>query len=92
MKPQEFDLEEQELLESYERDEWKPVVNLQEELQQYQVYAAATIKRNRLVSIDLSPEDFAEIQQKAIEKGIPYQTLISNIVHQFAAGRLVEQA
>ncbi|MGH7596214.1 MAG: antitoxin [bacterium] len=91
MKPQEFDLEEQELLESYERDEWKHIANLQEELQHYQAYAAATIRRNRLVSINLSPEDFEEIQQKAMEKGISYQALLSNIVHQFAAGRLVEQ-
>jgi predicted DNA binding CopG/RHH family protein len=91
MKPQEFDLEEQELLESYEREEWKPIANLQEELEHYQAYAAATIRRNRLVSIDLSPEDFQEIQQQAMERGIPFQTLLSNIVHQFAAGRLVEQ-
>ena len=92
MKPQEFDVDEQELLESYEREEWRPIANLQDELQRYRAYAAATIQKNRLVSIGLSPEDFVEIQQKAMEKGIPYQTLIANIVHQFAAGRLVENS
>lgn len=92
MKPQEFDVDEQELLESYEREEWRPIANLQDELQRYRAYAAATIQKNRLVSIGLSPEDFIEIQQKAMEKGIPYQTLIANIVHQFAAGRLVENS
>jgi len=91
MNLQEFDVDEQELLESYEREEWRPIANLKDELQHYQAYATATIQKNRLVSIGLSPEDFVEIQQKALEKGIPYQTLISNIVHQFAAGRLVEQ-
>jgi len=91
MKPQEFDIDEQELLESYEREEWQPIANLKDELQHYQAYATATIQKNRLVSIGLSPEDFVEIQQKAMEKGIPYQTLIANVVHQFAAGRLVEQ-
>ena len=90
MTPKEFDLDEQELLESYERDEWHSVGNLADELRSYQTFAKATIKKNRLVSIDLSPEDIAEIEQKAIEKGIPYQVLIANIVHQFAAGRLVE--
>jgi len=44
------------------------------------------------MSIGLSPDDFVEIQQKAMEKGISYQTLIANIVHQFAAGRLVENS
>lgn len=92
MKPQEFDVDEQELLESYEREEWRPIANLQDELQRYRAYAAATIQKNRLVSIGLSPEDFIGIQQKAMEQGIPYQTLIANIVHQFAAGRLVENS
>ncbi|MGH7452556.1 MAG: hypothetical protein ACRENG_14510 [bacterium] len=91
MKSPILDVEEQELLESYEREEWQPVASLEDELRNYQAYATATIRKNRLVSIDLSPEDFEEIQQKAMEKGIPYQTLIANIVHQFAAGRLVEQ-
>jgi predicted DNA binding CopG/RHH family protein len=92
MKPQEFDVDEQELLESYEREKRQPIVNLKDELQHYQAYATATIQKNRFVSIGLSPEDFVEIQQKAMEKGIPYQTLIANIVHQFAAGRLVENS
>ncbi len=92
MKPQEFDLEEQEVVESYEREEWQPIANLEDELKHYQAYAVATLKTLRFVSIGLSPEDFDEIQQKAIEKGVPYQTLIANIVHQFAIGRLVEQA
>jgi len=92
MKPQEFDIDEQELLESYDREEWQPMANLKEELQHYQAYATATIQKDRLVSIGLSPEDFVEIQQKAIEKGIPYQTLIANIVHQFVAGRLVDNS
>lgn len=82
----------QEVLESYECEKWRPIANLKDELQRYQSYAMATIQKNRLVSIGLSPEDFVEIQQKALEKGIPYQTLIANIVHQFAAGQLVEQA
>ncbi|MDZ7292055.1 MAG: hypothetical protein ONB44_05860 [candidate division KSB1 bacterium] len=79
-------------MESYEREEWQPIANLQDELQHHQAYAMATIQKNRLVSIGLSPEDFQEIQRKAMEKGIPYHTLIANIVHQFAAGRLIEQA
>lgn len=91
MKPQVFEADEQELVESYEREEWRPIANLEDELQHYQDYAAATMQKNRLVSIGLSPEDFVEIQRKAMEKGIPYQTLIANIVHQFVAGRLVEQ-
>lgn len=92
MIPNEFDPEEQELLESYERGEWQSTSTVKEELQHYQSYAAATIRKNRIVTIDLSPEDFGKIQQKALDKGIPYQIFIADIVHQFVAGRLVERA
>jgi len=92
MTPHKFDPEEKELLESYERGEWESIATLEGELQHYQSYAAATIRKNRLVTIDLPPEDFEEIQRKALEKGIPYQTFIANIVHHFVSGRLVEQS
>jgi len=91
MVPHEFDVEEQELLASYEREEWESIPKLEEEVQHYRAYAAATIAKNRLVSIDLSRDDFQEIEQKAREKGIPCQKFIADIVHQFVAGRLVEQ-
>lgn len=91
MKPTKLDNEEQELLSSYERDEWQSIPSVKEEIQKYQAYAAGTMKKNRLISIDLSSEDFKEIQHKAKEKGIPYQTLIAKIVHEFVAGHLIEQ-
>jgi len=91
MTPHEFDVEEQEMLASYEGEEWESIPNLEEELQHYRAYAATTIAKNRLVSIDLSRDDFHEIEQKALEKGISYQKLIADIIHQFVAGRLVEQ-
>jgi predicted DNA binding CopG/RHH family protein len=63
-----------------------------EELQHYKTYAGSTLRKNELVGIDLSPEDFEKIQQQAVEMGISYEALIANIVHQFVAGRLVEQS
>jgi len=32
-----------------------------------------------------------ELQTRAVEDGIPYQTLISSILHQFVTGRLIER-
>ena len=91
MTPREFDTEEQEVLASFERGEWKSIPTLAEELQHYQAYAAATIGTNRLISIDLSPDDLQEVQQKARAQGVPYQKLIADIIHKFVAGRLIEQ-
>jgi predicted DNA binding CopG/RHH family protein len=92
MTTHKFDKEENDLLGSYERGEWKSIPTLKDELQNYRAYAANTIAQNKLIGINLSPDDFQKIQDKAQEKGLPYQTFIADIVHQFVAGRLVEQS
>ena len=83
--------EEQELLDSYERDEWQSVGKLHEQLRQYQAYAVAALEAVGLVSIALRQEDIKAIRQKAAEAGMSYQTLIANIVHQYVTGKLVEK-
>ena len=77
-----LDSEEREIMDSYERGEWQSVAT-SEELRRYQVQAAATLSEWSQVSVSLSPGDIEVIQRKALEEGISYQTLISNIVHQF---------
>jgi predicted DNA binding CopG/RHH family protein len=92
MTTRKLNSEEQETLTSYERGEWQSVAKLEEDRHRYQEYAAATIESTRQVSINLSLEDFEEIQRRAQENGVPYQILIANIVHQFVADRLIEQS
>lgn len=43
------------------------------------------------ISARLSVHDLSKLKAKAMEKGIPYQTLLSSIVHQYVEGRLVEK-
>ncbi|MEK7396884.1 MAG: antitoxin [Candidatus Poribacteria bacterium] len=86
-----LDNEEQELLDSYERNEWKSTNSLQRKIQQYQTYATANLAAEGLISIVLSKEDLEVIQQKAAEAGTSYQTLIARIVHQFVSGSLIER-
>lgn len=87
----ELDTEEQELLDSYERDEWRSINVLPKKLRQYQAYANFTFETDGLVSVVLSKDDLKAIQQKATEAGIPYQTLITKIIHQFVSGNLIEK-
>jgi predicted DNA binding CopG/RHH family protein len=87
-----LDIEEQDLLDSYERDEWQSVSMLSEKIQQYQAYAAFTFEADGLVSVVLSKDDLIAIQQKAIKAGISYQSLIANIIHQFVSGNLTENS
>lgn len=87
-----LEAEDQAILDSYERDEWRSIGALQEKSQQYQLYAIAALESIGLVSIVLPKEDLEAIRQKAAESGLSHQMLISNIVHEFVTGHLVEKA
>jgi predicted DNA binding CopG/RHH family protein len=82
--------EEKELLESYEADEWQQVDDLENEMPRYQQYASATFKKDKRVNIRISTKNLEALQKKALEEGIPYQTLISSVLHKYINERLVE--
>ncbi len=87
-----FDQEEKELIESYEKDEWHSVVDLEAEKERYQAYAAATFKKDKRVNIRISSKDLEALQTRALEEGIPYQTLMATILHKYVSGRMVEKS
>ncbi len=87
-----LDDEEQELLRSYEEEEWQSVSQVEEEKARYQDYAHATFRKDARVNIRISSKDLEAIQKRAIEEGIPYQTLMASILHKFVSGRLVERS
>jgi predicted DNA binding CopG/RHH family protein len=86
-----LEAEEKEILESYESDEWQTIENIDEAKESYSVYARATFKKDKRVNIRISGKDLEGIQKRALEEGLPYQTLISSILHKFVNGRLVER-
>ena len=92
MKNAKLDREEQEILESFERGEWKSVRNIKSEIAKHQTYARNTLKKDKRVNIRISSKDLVEIQTLAIEDGLPYQTLISSILHRYVTGRLIDKA
>jgi len=85
MKKLRLDEEEQELVASYERGEWRSVPNFEQEKKKYQEIAAATFRKDRRVNIRISSKDLIGLQKRALEEGIPYQTLISSILHKYLA-------
>lgn len=89
MRRYKLDKNEEAILASYERGEWKPVKNMEARLKEYAEYAKQTLKKNQRISIRVSKQDLLGIQEKAVEEGLPYQTLITSIVHKYVAGRLV---
>jgi predicted DNA binding CopG/RHH family protein len=87
----ELDKYEKEILESYENDEWVSVDNLEEKKKLYAQYAKNTFLKNKRINIRITERDFVDIKTKSLEEGIPYQTLISSIIHKYVSGRLIEQ-
>ena len=87
-----LDTDEKEILDSVERGEWQSVGAIKRERKRYGNYAEATFRKDRRVNIRLSRRDLEAIQKRALAEGLPYQTLISSLLHKYAAGRLVEKA
>jgi predicted DNA binding CopG/RHH family protein len=86
-----LDKEEKEILEFFERGEWKQVKDLKAEIKKHQEYARKTLKKDKRVNIRISSKDLEEIQALSAENGIPYQTLMSSILHRYVNGGLIDK-
>jgi len=85
-----LDIDEKELLESVEHGGWKSAGGGKRERTRYARYAKATFRKDRRLNIRLSSKDLQASQKRALAEGLPYQTLISSLLHKYAAGRLKE--
>jgi predicted DNA binding CopG/RHH family protein len=84
-----LDAYETDILKAFERGEMKSVAT-KAELAKYRAAARATAIKDKRVNIRLSSGDLTDIQVKALEEGMPYQTLIASVLHKYVTGRLVE--
>jgi predicted DNA binding CopG/RHH family protein len=85
------DKEELELMKSIETEVWVSVNNLEEEIKKAKKAAEATLTKSERMNIRISPNDLRRLKIKAMEEGMPYQTLVSSIIHKYLIGRLQEQ-
>ena len=81
---------EQEILASFERGEWQPSTKGKSEIARYAAMASASLAKDKRVNIRISSRDLNDIQAKAAEEAIPYQTLMASVLHKYVTGRLVE--
>lgn len=86
-----IDAYEQEILSAFEGGKLRSVAT-KAELERFRAAARATAVKDRRVNIRLSSIDLSDIQVKALEEGIPYQTLIASVLHKYVSGRFVEKA
>ncbi len=79
------------LLESYERGEWRPIKKNKEEIRRLREYARTTLLKDKRINIRMSSKDLDQVQVLAVREGVPYQTLISSIIHKYVSGYLIEK-
>ena len=91
MKAIPLDDEERKLLDSYDRGEWKSVQNPEQEIRRLQQHAKNTLQKDTRINIRMSSKDLDQVQVIAAQEGIPYQTLISSIIHKYVSGYLIEK-
>jgi predicted DNA binding CopG/RHH family protein len=81
---------EEEILASFERGEWRPSPKNKNEIARFAAMASTALAKDKRVNIRISSRDLDDIQAKAAEEAIPYQTLMASVLHKYVTGRLVE--
>jgi predicted DNA binding CopG/RHH family protein len=77
----ELDKDEQDILSDFESDKLQSVPDVSERKETLRQYAKNTLNKTKNINIRLSERDLYRLRAKAIEEGIPYQTLASSILH-----------
>ena len=87
-----LDNEERDLLDSVESGEWKSTTNLDDEMVFAKKAAENSLRKDARVTLRISSSDLDRLKQKAAYKGLPYQTFIASVLHEYAAGHFVDAA
>ncbi len=86
----EFDQEELQILQDFERGEFQSIRDFQEEKKELEEAAGNTLQKDRRINIRISSRDLERLQMRAAREGIPYQTYIASSLHKLVSGRLTE--
>ncbi len=84
--------EEKEVLEAFESGKLKKSKSQTQEIKKHRAAAEATYKKDARINIRLSSRDLRSLQTRALREGIPYQTLVSSVLHKYIEGHLVEKS
>lgn len=74
--------------EALDKGGFKSVPNVKQEIERYRGYAKAMLEKTKNINIRISQGDLFHIKSKAEKQGIPYQTLISSLIHQYSNNKI----
>ncbi len=83
-----LDEEEKEILEAFEEGKLKKIDMSEEEIEALKIAARQTLIENSRISVRIPERDLKKIKKRAQRNGIPYQTLITAVLHQYAEGKI----
>lgn len=86
-----IDAFEKEIIGAYESGVLRSTMPSKSELKALREAARATSIKDRRVNIRISSPDLRDLRARALEEGVPYQTLIASVLHKFVARRLIER-
>jgi predicted DNA binding CopG/RHH family protein len=86
-----YDEEEKSILDAYKKGKLTLSTPSKKEIEAIRATARKSMVKNRRITIRLYEHDYQGIQKKAMEMGIPYQTLISGIIHRYIEGDLASK-
>lgn len=86
-----YDKEEKAIVDAYEKGRMKLSSLSKKELEAIKATARKTMVKDKRIPIRLYDHDYQGIQKKAMAMGIPYQTLISGIIHRYIEGELISK-
>lgn len=88
MKKIKINKEEAALEKEIENGEWVLVPDMENEMTKIRVQAHNFLNKNKKINLRLSDWDYNKIKTKAVQEGLPYQTLISGLIHKYVTGQL----
>ena len=87
-----LDAEERDILNRFERGELRSAPDAERQMEIARQAARNTFNKTRRVNLRVTERDFLLAHSRAREEGIPYQTLLSSVIHKYLSGRLAEKA
>ncbi len=80
--------EEAALEKEIENGEWVAVPDMTKEIKKYQTHARNALNKIKKINIRMSDWDYNNIKLRAVQEGLPYQTLVSSIIHKYLTGQI----
>jgi predicted DNA binding CopG/RHH family protein len=88
MEKTKLDREEQILEDEIGNGEWAETENMEKEIKHYRLQAKKFLSKKKNINIRLTEWDYNKIKARAAEDGLPYQTLVSSLIHQYLSGKI----